>query len=153
MNHSHGHFIERCRDCKVVLRQCRCPGPKVEKVGLCIPCSEKEAEGIAKRLANGAEAYMPYGPHSPLRVSTAVRRLRAQGGPDANAAADKVEELKKSVGSHCVLHGALEDPILIAAGMGSVGFGCPWCSGPSILKAWEDEGKWTEKQILGEVKK
>jgi hypothetical protein len=144
----HGHFIERCRDCKVVLRQCRCPGPKVEKVGLCIPCSELEAKQLGQKLMRGSEAHLSNVAGGPLRFSTAIRRLRNAGEPDMNEAADKIEEMKKKVGSHCVHHGPLEDPILVQAGVGTVAFGCPWCSGDTILKAWEDEGRWTEEQIL-----
>jgi len=148
MEQSHGHFIERCRDCKTVTRQCRCPGPKEERVGLCVPCSEKEADDISKKIANGAKAIMTGPTEAPMRFSTLIRRLRHAGDADSLATADKIEELKKNVGSYCIRHGNLEDPIFIRAGLGSVGFGCPWCSSTPILKAWEDEGKWTEEQVL-----
>jgi len=37
MSNAHGHFIERC-GCGIVLAQCRCPGPKDERVSN-NPCS------------------------------------------------------------------------------------------------------------------
>ena len=37
------HFIEKCKKCKRVISQCRCPGPKEERWSLCTDC-EKKAE-------------------------------------------------------------------------------------------------------------
>jgi hypothetical protein len=37
------HFIVRCPNCKEIIRQCRCPGPKTEtfeKCGTCPSCEE-----------------------------------------------------------------------------------------------------------------
>lgn len=42
MSNAHGHFIERCR-CGIVLAQCRCPGPKDERVSN-NPCSHVSAQ-------------------------------------------------------------------------------------------------------------
>lgn len=33
------HFVERCRVCRVVVRQCRCPGPREELPVTCKGCN------------------------------------------------------------------------------------------------------------------
>ena len=35
------HFIEVCVGCRATISQCRCPGPKTERKGLCSACREK----------------------------------------------------------------------------------------------------------------
>jgi hypothetical protein len=73
-----------------------------------------------------------------LRLSSALRRLRAQGH---NEAARRVEASYLEVGQHCDVHGKLDDPILTIARPDKVAFGCPWCSDPEVLAQWEREGR------------
>lgn len=35
------HYIKKCSKCEVVISQCRCPGPKAEKWGVCASCYNK----------------------------------------------------------------------------------------------------------------
>lgn len=35
-----GHFIEKCKH-GIVVRQCRCPGPKIERI---VPCAHEEIQ-------------------------------------------------------------------------------------------------------------
>ena len=72
-----------------------------------------------------------------LRFSTAMKRLRAGAG-DAAMAAEF--ERDKEIAAVCVTHGKVADPVIGLVG-DQVAFGCPWCSDPAILKAWEDEGE------------
>lgn len=78
---------------------------------------------------------------SSLRFSTYLRALRKQGTPEEAVA--EFERDKAKYGSECPTHGAIEDPVIGLVGSGAdarVAFACPWCSGPEILKAWEQEG-------------
>lgn len=34
------HFVEKCKSCGIVISQCRCPGPKLVKHGLCDACKK-----------------------------------------------------------------------------------------------------------------
>ncbi len=73
-----------------------------------------------------------------LRFSRARASLVADGAsPEALAELDRD---KATAGSRCDTHGELEDPIVGLLG-GRVAFVCPWCSGPTILAAWEAEGR------------
>lgn len=72
-----------------------------------------------------------------LRFSRAVAGLRAEG---LNDVADGIVALKGRVGSHCPIHGTMEDPIIATVG-DRVAFGCPWCSGTDVLEAWKREGE------------
>lgn len=93
---------------------------------------------MKKRSHLVAEGYFD-GPGMPetVRFSTAVRGLRRQGFEES---ALKLEELKRLHGSSCAVHGTLEDPIIGTVPHDQVAFGCPWCSGPDMLAAWEKEG-------------
>ena len=42
---SDGHFIEKCKNCQVIIRQCRCMGPKDVKWSLCSNCKRKQSKG------------------------------------------------------------------------------------------------------------
>jgi len=69
-----------------------------------------------------------------VRYSTALKRMRAEG-------ADTSEfERDKTIGAVCPNHGIIEDPI-IGILSDRVAFACPWCSGATLFKTWEDEGK------------
>jgi len=76
----------------------------------------------------------PGGPSDMIRYSTALKRLRAHGADTAEFERDK------RIGAVCPRHGDIEDPIIGMVG-DVVGFACPWCSDPPVLKAWEEEGK------------
>ncbi len=77
------------------------------------------------------------GSTGPVRYSTALKRLRAI--PDNEAHVAEFER-DKEIASVCVTHGKVADPVIGIVG-DRVAFGCPWCSDPAILKAWEDEGE------------
>lgn len=75
---------------------------------------------------------------SALRLSTFVKRLRASGVNPAELIRDA-----KLAGA-CVHHGVIADPIVAIAtidGEKRAAFGCPWCSDPKVLAAWEAEGE------------
>ena len=74
-----------------------------------------------------------------VRYSTAVRRARANGMSEENLAA--LEADRKQFGASCPVHGELADPVIGIVEGSMVAFACPHCSGPEVLKAWEDEGK------------
>jgi hypothetical protein len=69
-----------------------------------------------------------------VRYSTALKRLRALGADTAEFERDK------KVAAVCPEHGEIADPV-IALSTDRVAFACPWCSDPTMLKAWEEEGK------------
>ncbi len=46
-----GHFIEKCRNCKDVISQCRCMGPKETKWSLCSKCKHAQNKGEKKMQA------------------------------------------------------------------------------------------------------
>lgn len=41
-----GHYIERCKYCDAVMGQCRCPGPKETRYGVCSRCAKNIALGV-----------------------------------------------------------------------------------------------------------
>lgn len=71
-----------------------------------------------------------------LRYSTALAQLRAAGHHEA---VKVVVDLYEKCGNWCPTHGALPDPIVLTMGTENIAFGCPYCSGPDILAAWEAE--------------
>ena len=90
-----------------------------------------------KKVAHGFFDGLP-----PLvRYSTAVTALRRRGTPEEHM--QEFENDRKLYGSQCPEHGELADPVIgfVDSAEGKrVAFACPWCSGSTILAAWEKEG-------------
>jgi hypothetical protein len=40
---SYEHWIEKCTKCNVVISQCRCRGPKTERLGICENCRKEQS--------------------------------------------------------------------------------------------------------------
>ncbi len=73
-----------------------------------------------------------------VRLSTCLRRLREQGAP-----LEAIEEVMRVHREHgtCPTHGHLDDPIIGTVPPDQIAIACPWCSGASVLAAWEAEGR------------
>ena len=72
-----------------------------------------------------------------LRKSSVLRRCVDMGIP--SVVADEIERVHAEHPA-CPHHGKLDDPILGITDS-AIAIICPWCSGPTILEAWEAEGR------------
>ncbi|MHB8563340.1 MAG: hypothetical protein ACYDDA_05210 [Acidiferrobacteraceae bacterium] len=87
---------------------------------------------------------------SVLRMTAVIKHLREQGQQDAIAV---VLDLHRKVGNRCPEHGEIADPIVTIStlrGERELAFGCPWCSSPDVLEAWEREGDEQVKRTEGQ---
>lgn len=58
-----GHFIKRCTYCGVVISQCRCPGPRKLRRGVCADCFKRRQDPqVANAMAPLTDAEIDASP-------------------------------------------------------------------------------------------
>ena len=70
-----------------------------------------------------------------IRYTNVIHSLRRDGDNDA---ADVVERARATF-PPCETHGEIDDPLVVLNQHGNLFFGCPFCSGSSVLARWRAE--------------